>query len=218
MKLVSGAKFATVVFLMITIVAFSFAWRNRRALLQDYTTTRQKISVDASRVPNPSPATKMQLTQFANSKNDIMGVNIIRVDFAQNTRSSTFRYYKEQAVSDEWNEFLKSGRQSALFGDNESANQRLVALINGQFSCTRTIETEAGRFIPAVNQFSLATCMAPIPPGYGDFVGFINIFLRSQPTGSEIQELETITNQIARDMYERDVVKSTQRFAEELRK
>ena len=212
MKLVSAAKLATLLFMLIAIAAGSkYAWDHRKPLFTHF--TGQKIVVDASRIPIPSPATKTQLTQFADSSPMIMGVNVIRVDFQQNTRATTFRYFKEPAVEEAWLAYLATIKApTPLFGDEEGNNQRLVALINGQFSCVRTLDTTAGRVIPTINQHSLATCMAPIPPGYGDFVGFINIFLRSQPTGAEIQELNGLTNQIAKDFYERDIVKSTQKF------
>ena len=218
MRVDTGAKLATVVFLLIAIMAGGYyLWLNRKPLLTPF--AGQKIVVDAKRIPNPSPASKTQLTQFADANENIMGVNVIRVDFQTNSRNTTFRYYKEQAVIDGWNAYMNSGpvpgvaRAAPLFGDNEANNQRLVNLINGQFSCVRTLDTIAGQVIPVINQHSLATCMAPIPPGYGDFVGFINIFLRNQPSGDEIVRLERLTNEIAIDFYERDIVQSTRPFS-----
>lgn len=215
MRVDTGAKFATIVFLLVSIVAGGiYLWQNRKSLLTPFA---DRVVTDARRIPNPSPATKTQLTQFADANSNIMGINVIRVDFQNNRRNTTFRYFKEEEVTTEWEAFIKSGEKVPLFGDNESSNQRLVSLINGQFVCVRTLDTSAGRVIPSVNQYSLATCMAPIPPGYGDFVGFINVFLRAQPTGAEILRLESQTAELSIDFYQRDIVKSTRSFTEQLR-
>lgn len=205
-------KAATILFLLIAIGAFAkYGWTHRKPIFTEMLTSN-KINLDVGRVSTPSQATRTQLNQFADAYPWILGINLIKVDFRLNTRSTTYRYYKEDAVTEGWNEFLSSGRVAPLFGNNEAGNQRLINLINGQFSCVKTLDTVAGQLIPVINQFSLATCMAPIPPGYGDFVGFINVFLREQPTGQQISLIEKMTTEMSKDIYERDIVKSSKKF------
>ena len=211
-------KLITIFFLLVSIAAVAYyGWQKRQNLLERIAFTGKKINLDATRSPTPSPASITQLKQFADSKDWIEGINIIRVDFTTNTRATTFRYFKDAAIETAWAEFKEKNGAVPLFGSSESNNQRIVNLINGQFQCIRTLDTQAGTSIPIINQYSLATCLVPIPPGYGDFVGFMNVFLKRQPTGAEIIELEQSTAQISLDMYQRDIVKSTRPFGESLK-
>lgn len=208
-------KLVTLFFILVALSALTYyGWNVPQAVVESFAGSGKKINLESSRTPNPSPASKTQLNQFVDSKDWILGINVISVDFRQNTRSSTYRYFKEPAIEAEWVEFDASKKVILLFGEDEAANQRLVNLINGQFVCIRTLDVPAEQIIKSLSQHSLATCLAPIPPGYGDFIGFINVFLRRQPTGAEILLLENVTRQISLDIYQRDIVKSTRAFGE----
>jgi len=210
-------KLITIFFLLVSIGAVAFiGWQQRQPILQKLTTGK-KINLDTSRGPNLSPASKTQLQQFADSKDWILGINVIKVDFKANTREATWLYFKEPAVDQAWADYRAKSLYAPLFGQSESNNQRLVNLINGQFQCIRTLDTQASISVPTINQYSLSTCLTPIPPGYGDFVGFFNIFLRRQPTGAEILELEKVAESISLDIYQRDIVKSTLKFGEAIK-
>ena len=210
-------KLITMFFIALALGAFTYYGAEIRQPLVDRLTGK-KINIEAASVPDPSPASKTQLNQFIDSKDWLLGINVMRVDFQENTRTTTYRYFKDPVVENAWRAFDATKQPVALFGSEEASNQRLVNLINGQFSCVRTLDTLVSRLIPMINQHSIATCQVPIPPGYGDFAGFINVFLRRQPTGAEILQLQDETHQISLDIYQRDTVKSTRAFGEMLKK
>jgi hypothetical protein len=200
-------KLITIVFTLISIVALGiFGFQQRQPIALQI--VGKRVNLDSGRMPAPSDASISELQDFTEAGGNIMGINVIRVDFRMNTRNTTFRHFKEPAVTAAWEKFLETQQVAPLFGSNEQTNQRLINLINGQFLCVNTTNTVAAQLIPEVASHSQTTCMAPIPPGYGDFVGFINVFLRKAPSVQEITELEESTRKLAIDIYERDVVKT----------
>ena len=211
-------KLFTILFLLIAVSIISYVgWQQRQLLLGSFTNFDQKVNLDNSLKLVLSQTSQKQLKQFVDTKNWIAGINVNRIDFTSNTREVKFYYFKDALVETAWAEFELKYPNSQLFGQDESINQRLVNLINGQFQCARTSDTQFGMLIPVINQYSFATCLVPIPPSYGSFIGFISVFIRQQPTGAEILELEKITQQISLDIYQRDVLKLTQTFGETLK-
>jgi hypothetical protein len=204
-------KIATIILAVVASISVAtLGWQLRQPIIRQI--TGKKVNLDNARSPNPGKESQADLIKYVNSKNAIMGINIVKVDFKLNTRSTTFRYYKDEAVTQAWNDFIARNVQVDLFGKNELINQRIVNLINGQFSCAPVEETSAGMVIPTIREHATTVCLAPIPPGYGDFIGFINVFLRQPPSLADIKDVETETRKLSLDMYERDIVKSNKKF------
>lgn len=168
----------------------------------------QKVNVEVARQLQPSVETTIQLRSFANANKAIVGVMLVNADFKLNVRKSTFRYFKHDELTSAWLEFTSSGRKTPLFGQDQGANQRLIAMINGEFMCAPVEETLAGQLVPVTKKFAKTVCMSPIPPRYGDFVGFISIFVNEPLNSKVVQELRDPAKALAAQIYRRDTGRS----------
>lgn len=205
-------KMTTIILMLLSICIMAFyGWTFRTPLFEQV--LGAKLPSDNSRVPYPSTTSKNAWHDFISQYTWVEGVNIIRVDFKQNIRATTHRDYKDAEMELSWKQWLEeNGATAALFTENEEANQRIINLINGQFTCVPIMQTAAGVLIPAVKDYVVTACSIPIPPGYGDFIGFVNIFLRVSPTLHQIKIIKEGAEKLSLEMYERDIVKSTKRF------
>jgi hypothetical protein len=207
-------KGITILFMLLSVGVLTYvAWEVRQPIIEKI--TGPKVRADGARIPNPGPQTIAEIKSFIDSQPFIEGVNIVKVDFKENTRKATFIYFKTQAVTTSWNQYTQSGAVTPLFGPNESNNQRIVSLINGETNCVPALLTSAGQVIPHLVDYVTDVCSVAIPPGYGDFVGFINIFMKRHLAPQEKLMIQKRGETVALAMYERDVIKSS-RLASEL--
>lgn len=204
-------KLITITFMLISVFVLGYVgWRDRQPIIEKL--TGPKVRATATRVPNPSEETISIFTKFVDSRSWIEGINMVKVDFNQNVRQSTFRYFKSSPVTEAWN--AQKLNYAPLFGNVEATNQKIVNLINGISYCTTIQETTAGRIIPNLQNYASHVCAVPIPPGYGDFIGFMVLFLKKELTLSEQTSFLKEVEKLSVEMYERDVVKSHRKFNE----
>lgn len=183
-------------------IGLSFYFVNRET---ESIAPESKLAVGSARIPVPSEETKAILTNYILSNSNIEGMNIGRVDFRLNERAATWFYHREPDLQQAWVEW--GDKVAPLFTDDESMNQRLVSLINGQFGCVPIESSVAYMAVPLLRGHTTTICQAAIPPEFGDFVGWINVYLYQAPSMNEADKLESDLKIIAREFYERDVLK-----------
>jgi hypothetical protein len=199
-------KLATIIATLIGIIAVGvFAFQQRTPIIQSLTS--KKIFLRNEDTAPPSSKSAEQLQEFMDKHDRIVAIDVVRVNFEKNERQTTWESTKMPEIESTWR--VTEGVKFPMFTDNTVANGRIVSMINGQFVCTQTKETLSGRLHPIITQFSPTACTVPIPPGYGDFVGWINIYLNEQPTFAQLKTLEQLAEKVARDIYERDILKNS---------
>ena len=197
-------KLVTILATLICLSALAvFAFQQRAPIVEAL--TGQKVFLSNLKSPIASEESQEELQKFVNAHSLVVGINIGRADFEYNTRESTYDFSKVPEINNAWKR--SAGVSTVLFGDDIQNNERVVKLINGQFVCARTSEITTAKRHPALARYSKATCSVAIPPGYGDFVGWINIYLYESPTFSQMEALQSIAEDLARDIYERDILK-----------
>ncbi|WP_407307867.1 hypothetical protein [Acinetobacter sp.] len=155
---------------------------------------------------NPSLESQNELKQFVNDHDTIIGVNITAASFQHNTRTNVFFFSK----IDEINKTSANGPSVIpLFNANAHQNERVVRLINGEFICYLTRDTAFGQLHPVLLTHSPIMCSISIPPGFGDFVGWINIHLSEVPTPIQLQTMRKFTEELSSSIYTRDVLKKS---------
>jgi hypothetical protein len=198
-------KLLAIVSSLIAVIALgTFSFQKRQPIIQAITGNKLFMK-PLKGFSEPSSGTKEELISFVNGNSLIVGVNITHADFAANTRQSLFHFTKVEEV----NKVLDSSNEMAfpLFTDESYHNNRLVQLINGQFICAPTQGTISSITHPILNAHSKTICTVAVPPGFGDFVGWVNIFLQEEPTYSQMEKLRESAEKLARDIYERDVAR-----------
>lgn len=197
-------KIITIFSMLITIMAIAaYAFHQRTPIVESITSKKVFSRKDPAGPPSTESAQELQ--DFVNKHDRVMGIDVVRVNFTNNVRVTTFQASKEEAVNAVWGG--EKGQTFPLFTENTIANGRVVSMINGQFVCSPTGESLSGRLFPTINEKSATTCTAAIPPGFGDFIGWVNIYLYEQPTFAQMQTLKNLAEKLTRDMYERDILK-----------
>lgn len=197
-------KLITIMASLLAVIALGiFGYQQRTPILESLVGHKLKSSI----VPMPSEITRNELEAFVKNHPTVVGVNIGKANFVENYREFTYFFFKNNDVNDSWE--TTPANQVPLFGDDTTANARIVALINGQFVCTNTEVTVAARLHTILNKYSKTTCSVAIPPGYGDFSGWINIFLTVEPTFQQMEALRKDAEALSKSMYERDIIHRT---------
>ena len=198
-------KLLAIISSLIAMVALgTFSFQKRQPIIEAIAGNKLFMK-PVSGFTDPSWDTKKELTKFVDRNSLVVGVNVGRANFTANTRQSVFHYTKVEEVNkvlDKTNEL-----PFPLFTDDSYHNSRLVQLINGQFICGPTKDSLAYTNHPIINSYAKSVCTVAVPPGFGDFVGWVNIFLSEEPTYQQMESLRTVAEEMARDIYERDVVR-----------
>lgn len=197
-------RLITIFALLVTIGSVGvFAFQQRTPIVESLTSKKVFLRNDAAGPPSAQSA--KEIDEFLKSNERIISMDVVRVNFKMNVRQTTHQITKDAGIDRVWK--TSKDVQFPLFTENAKSNARVVSMINGQFVCSPTAETLVGRMYPAIGDASTTTCTVAIPPGFGDFVGWINIYLTEQPTFNQMVSLKKISEKLARDVYERDILK-----------
>jgi len=201
-------KLTTILATLVAVLAVAvYAFQQRTPIIEALTGHKLFMNPAVSKNPYPGKETGTELMKFVDTHDGVLGISVAKVDFELNTRITTWRYFKEPTVEKSWQ--TTQGKPLELFSGDTVSNARVVSLINGQFTCSPTNETTAGKVHPVMLNFSATTCSIAIPPGYGDFIGWINFYLTTTPTFNQLESLEKQATVISRTMYERDIMKKS---------
>lgn len=195
---------------MTTIVSVVL-WENR----QDFYTRVTNIFV-----PDTSPP--LVLTDDARYKIEsmlsrksqyVVSATVASVSVQLNKKTFIYRAFTDRDVESvvklaDQNE----GYSAPVFTNNEQTNRQVLSLIRGEFSCSKIIPTGSdsrfGRFLGGRIQY---TCRVPIPPSYGNLIGFVVFHLSREPSEQELDELRlesyTISMHIYNDTFNKGVTK-----------
>lgn len=208
-QVLSFLKIAQLSVLILIILAAWFTWTYRSNLYSSARFTAIS-NVNEPVIIETSPKSKHYIENIlARSKDTIAGIHIINVNFTNNTRSTSYfgitdenlkkavEYYNSRMVS-----------QTPLFNENPTNNKRIVELINGNFICTPFEETLAVIIYRRATGHVKTMCSVSIPPYYGQFSGYLVIYLKYSPTGSDLEFIKQLSKELALMIYDHDVLKN----------
>lgn len=135
----------------------------------------------------------------------IVGVQVVITDFQTNSRYAIFTFADNPEMAKIYQKFASEGLvQFPIFNNDLINNQRMVELINGDFTCAKWSETVGSKVIPDAGKYLDTQCSIGISPSYGKFVGYINIYTNRPPTPEEVDLLRTLIKNLAKTVYEND--------------
>jgi len=193
------------IFLIMIGLAYGL-WENRAIVYNSLKITAQ-VEISEPVVLNITPDTSNLIDTAVNkAKDKIAAIQIINVDFKKNVR-----YVAYSAISnDNFERAYKQYEQQKishlpLFSDKEFENQLIINLINGDFVCV-DYKKSLGytMFYKSTTEIN-TVCSISIPPYYGRFSGYINIYLFNSPTENDIISAKQLLRDISFRIYEVDM-------------
>lgn len=190
---------------MLCILAI--VWDQRVALVSNLKVSSIASAKNVSIVGNEKTAKAAK--ELVNRAALITGIQLINVDFRTNTRSTAFFYSDQVALQNIVDNAmaLRVSPTPLLIKSDEQNNVRLIMIMTGQFVCYPSETSLLGKAAGEVVALAPYMCSISIPPYEGNFSGYLNLFLKSAPTGDEIEELRTAARILAADIYDRELSK-----------
>jgi hypothetical protein len=154
-----------------------------------------------------STKTKEFIDSSVNVANgSVSGIQIVNVDFRKNTRSTAYFHYVSKVLKEDSERYISNKLvDTPLFNDSEINNQRLINLINGEFVCTDFDNTMAATIFPNASRDVEIVCSVSIPPYYGRFSGYMNVYLSRQPTPTDLIYIKQLSRDISLRVFEIDI-------------
>jgi hypothetical protein len=202
------------VLIFILLITYGF-WENRTTV---YNSLRvgARVEVEQPMILNLTPGTKSVLNGSASKMKQLIGgIQVVNVNFKKNTQSTSYFAISDDILRYSYQQSLLSNiSDTPLFTDVEVNNQRIIDLINGEFICYEYRSTPAIKAFPGASESIPTICSISIPPYYGRFSGYMNVYLVKKPTSDEIGLIRQIARDISLRIYETDIDKSVRYPAE----
>lgn len=196
-----------VILILILGITYGF-WENRITVYNSWK-IGARVESDSPVTMNLSPSTILLLDDTVNRMRDIIGgIQVVNVNFKKNSRSAAYFAISDNALREAYFNFeSKRTAPTQLFTTNEVINQKLINLINGEFVCNDFKDTHAMKTMPGAANSIYMVCALSIPPYYGRFSGYINIYLTKKPTEDDLATIRQVSRDISFHIYETDIDK-----------
>jgi hypothetical protein len=191
---------------LLLILIFSWAIFENRSSIYNFI-NQNKISNRIDKNIKLSKNTIKELESSVSRSVLIVGVQVVLVDFQNNTRYIIHTYTDNRDLARIYGEFIDSNisQEFPLFGLDESDNNRLVALINGESMCYKFDTSIVPRYLPEAKRYIDTICSSGIPPFYGKFTGIIVLYLSRNPSPEEIFQVKSLSKKLSATIYENDL-------------
>lgn len=165
----------SVIFLFILFFSLFFLYFLRDSYLPD-----NRARSVAKGTLNITESTGLYIDRTVNKDKNIVGIQIVTINFQMNTRTETYMSIDNSAVQEIYNRFINNKViETPIFSTNKDDNSRILKLITGEFVCVPYEKSTAYRFAPEAKVFITTVCAIGIPPEhYGEFSGIVTIYLR----------------------------------------
>lgn len=152
--------------------------------------------------------TKIKITETVSKfPTMIAGIQVVNINFKKNTRTASYSFISEPLLKQAIDDFQNSSiADTPIFNDNQTNNRRVVSLINGKFICTPYSDTVAVKTYAKASSVVTHICSVSIPPHYGKFSGYLNIYIKHKPDGIEIEMLRQLATELSNQIYINDIL------------
>lgn len=197
LKTLSWQKILQVIIFIIIVIGGWTFWENRSVIYNSWK-IGARVEVDKPPIIEISQITKSYIDTAITRSNDlIVGIQIVSVNFKKNTRMSIYLASSDQELRTGYDRYNQNRVVDVpLFTDSEINNQRVINLINGDFVCYDYKDTPAAKLYVLNPKNIASVCSISIPPYYGRFTGYMNLYLTRKPVAEDL----IVVRQFARDL------------------
>lgn len=164
---------------------------------------------DVGMIFNISKTTKARAKEFVESDAMIVGLTILAADLRLNSRVSLFHIGDNEYADPVAEAALQNLNSLPLFTKNEENNRQMTKLINGEFICIPYATSALAALVENANKKVITICRVSLPPYYGQFSGFVSLFLNTDPDIERQIRIKQHLEMFATGVYFRDVVPTT---------
>lgn len=127
----------------------------------------------------------------------IVGISVISVNFQQNSRKIIHFNTDDSELLRLHDEYVLThvSVDQPLFNNDQDNNKRIIRLINGDFVCTKYPLTVTYKYAPNVKIETV--CALGVPPYYGQFRGFILVYLQHEPSPLEVDQVRILLRDLS---------------------
>lgn len=145
-----------------------------------------------------NPNLKNDIQNIVDKNDNIIGIQIITINFQKNIRVSTFSSIDNPKVEEIFNKLHNNQViEFPLFNESTKNNTRILNLINGEFICVPFTDHIAYTYAPEAGKYIGHICSIGIPPSYGNFSGIVTIYLRSAPSRDDNEQMFSLARNIS---------------------
>ena len=151
------------------------------------------------------------MERLLKSNDKIMAVSAVSASLKKNERKTILFKTQLPELQKAWDEYLGRRVPNVPVFSMDRENDRVTNLINGAFDCRPFKQTVGYSLYPEVDKYAPWLCSTAIPSGIdrsGDFVGFLNIFLSTEPTDIERKQLAKDAIILSTLIYRREVAQT----------
>lgn len=185
-------------------------YENRKVIF-DITTSAEPGINPIGIIFSIGPETRRKIENFVKAEEHVIGFSVLTADLRLNRRTSIFFYGFDDGKESPPQQPNSPFNRLPLFSSSEENNRQVVKLINGEFFCAPYSTSLLSITSPNLNPNARTLCRASLPPYYGNFVGFITVFLKNEPSVEEQVRLKSSIESMATEIYFRDVLNTSRR-------
>ena len=200
LKSITPLKTALLISVIFSLVFAVMLWDTRQLL---YSHLDGLVYKNTSAELVMSQKSKSALDNIVQNRPWIVSTSVISINVQLNKQADIYRYFNDKAL-----EVLirttdaKDGMEFPLFSNNELLNKQVLSLLQGEFSCSKTVLNGSNsRYAPSITGKVVQDCRVPIPPAYGHLIGYISFSLSRDPTDDELDQLRTDAYTLSMSIY-----------------
>ncbi len=197
--------------ILVLIVGFAYGFWENRVTVYNSLKVGARVEIEQPLIIVLSPGTTRMLEDSTIKMGGlIIGIQVVNVNFKKNTRNTAHFASSNAVLKSDYEEFQKRKiADTSLFNSSEINNQKVINLINGEFVCNDFKDTVGAKIMPKSQDVVATVCSISIPPFYGRFSGYLNIYLTKKPTPEELNLIRQVARDLSLRIYENDVDKSS---------
>lgn len=157
---------------------------------------------DNVKLLNISRATKMRIHNLVTKSDLVIGVRVLTLNFQRNVRVDTYTEIDNPDVQKVYDKFTNNRVYDVpIFTDSVASNNRILHIINGEFTCTPFKESLSYKLVPEAAQYIESICTIGIPPYNNDVSGMISIYFKRTALPEEKAEMFQVMRDLALTIY-----------------
>lgn len=157
---------------------------------------------DNIKLLNVTRSTKMRIHTLVTKSDLVIGVKILTLNFQRNIRVDTYTEIDNPDVQKMYDKFINDRVYDVpIFTDNTVSNNRILHIINGEFTCTPFKESLSYKLVPEAAPYIDSICTIGIPPYNNDVSGMISIYFKRTALPEEKAEMFQVMRDLALTIY-----------------